>query len=94
MTITPSTKAMLKYMLSGKAINIKSCFINFGFSNPAREMARKIEQKFNLNLVRTKKIFKSRYGISGYYYDYTLSKSDYKKVRQILDAEKKANKKK
>ena len=81
-----STRAMLKHLLTGKSINIKTSYIQFGFSNPAREVARKIEQKFDLTLIRTKKIFKSRYGIAGYYYDYTLSKSDFKKVKKIIDA--------
>jgi len=86
-----STKAMLSHLLTGKPINIKTSYLQFGFSNPAREVARKIEKPFNLELIRTLRKFKSKYGITGYYYDYNLSKSDFKKVKKILDAEKKAN---
>ena len=38
-----STRAMLKHLLTGKPINIKTSYKQFGFSNPAREVARKIE---------------------------------------------------
>lgn len=79
-----STKAMLSHLLTGKSINIKTCFLLFGFSNPAREVARKIEQKFNIRLNREKKIFKSKYGEPGYYFEYSLAKSDYKKVKRLL----------
>jgi len=89
-----STRAMLKHLLTGKSINIKTSYIQFGFSNPAREVARKIEKPFNLELIRTLRKFKSKYGIIGYYFDYNLAKSDFKKVKKIIDAEKKANKKK
>ena len=89
-----STKAMLTHLLTGKPINIKTSYLQFGFSNPAREVSRKIEQKFDLTLIRTKKKFKSKYGITGYYYDYNLSKSDFKKVKKIIDAAKKENTKK
>ena len=89
-----STRAMLKHLLTGKPINIKTSYLQFGFSNPAREVSRKIEKPFDMQLNRTLRKFKSKYGIIGYYFDYNLAKSDYKKVKQILDAEKKANKKK
>ena len=81
-----STKAMLKHLLTGKPINIKTSYIQFGFSNPAREVARKIEKPFNLELIRTLRKFKSKYGIIGYYFDYNLAKSDFKKVKKIIDA--------
>ena len=94
MTVSKSTQAMLTYLLTGKAINIKTCYTLFGFSSPAREVARKIEDKFNIRLVREKKLFKSKYGEPGYYFNYTLSKSDFKKVKKIIDAAKKENTKK
>lgn len=94
MTVSKSTQAMLTYLLTGKAINIKTCYTLFGFSSPAREVARKIEDKFNLRLEREKKLFKSKYGEPGYYFNYTLSKSDFKKVKKIIDAAKKENTKK
>ena len=81
-----STKAMLKHLLTGKPINIKTSYIQFGFSNPAREVARKIEKPFDLELIRTLRKFKSKYGITGYYFDYNLAKSDFTKVKKILDA--------
>ena len=89
-----STKAMLKHLLTGKSINIKTSYLQFGFSNPAREVSRKIEKPFDIQLNRTLRKFKSKYGIIGYYFDYNLAKSDFKKVKKIIDAEKKANKKK
>ena len=89
-----STKAMLKHLLTGKSINIKTSYLQFGFSNPAREVSRKIEKPFDMQLNRTLRKFKSKYGIIGYYFDYNLAKSDFKKVKKIIDAEKKANKKK
>lgn len=81
-----STRAMLKHLLTGKSINIKTSYLQFGFSNPAREVSRKIEKPFNLELIRTIRKFKSKYGITGYYFDYNLSKSDFKKVKKIIDA--------
>ena len=59
---------------------------HLSFSNPAREVARKIEKPFNLELIRTLRKFKSKYGITGYYFDYNLAKSDFTKVKKILDA--------
>lgn len=81
-----STKAMLSHLLTGKPINIKTSYIQFGFSNPAREVARKIEKPFDLELIRTLRKFKSKYGIIGYYFDYNLAKSDFTKVKKIIDA--------
>ena len=81
-----STKAMLKHLLTGKSINIKTSYLQFGFSNPAREVSRKIEKPFDIQLNRTLRKFKSKYGIIGYYFDYNLAKSDFKKVKKIIDA--------
>ena len=72
-----STKAMLSHLLTGKPINIKTSYLQFGFSNPAREVSRKIEKPFDMQLNRTLRKFKSKYGIIGYYFDYNLAKSDY-----------------
>ena len=81
-----STRAMLKHLLTGKPINIKTSYLQFGFSNPAREVSRKIEKPFDIQLNRTLRKFKSKYGIIGYYFDYNLAKSDFKKVKKIIDA--------
>lgn len=71
--------AMSKSLLSGEVLSIMNCFKWFGVTNAPREMGRSIERKFGVKVSRTKKEIKTRYGQSGYYFEYRLNFTEYNK---------------
>ena len=73
------TSAIAYALLKGEVVSIKTAFTQFGCSNAPREIGRSIERKFNVEVSRTPKKFKSRYGKSGTYMEYRLNKTEYNK---------------
>ena len=71
--------ALVKELLSGKVINVKTCFATIGLTNCAREISRMVEQPFNVIVSRTERVGKSKYGSPVTWVDYRLNKTDYNK---------------
>ena len=69
--------AMSKSLLKGEVLSIMNCFKWFGVTNCPREIGRSIERKFNVEVMRTRKDFVSRYGQPGYYYEYRLLRTPF-----------------
>lgn len=72
-----SKAALCKALLEGKVLNIKNGFNLFGITNIPREISRMIERPFNVQVSRTKREGKSRYGQSVCWFDYRLNKTEY-----------------
>lgn len=89
--------ALCKALLDGRVLNVKNCFSIIGLTNCAREISRMVEQPFGVEVSRTRKDGKSRYGQSVTWIDYRLNKTDYnqdgiKKMIEYVSCE--SNKKK
>lgn len=69
--------ALIKHLLSGDVINIKTCFNLIGLTNCPREISRMVEQPFNVVVSRTRMEGQSRYGQAVSWIDYRLNKSDH-----------------
>jgi len=69
--------AMCKSLLDGKVLSVMNCFSWFGVTNCAREIGRCIERPFGVQVSRVQVAFTSRYGQSGFYYQYRLNRTDY-----------------
>jgi len=67
--------ALLKILLSGETVNVKTCFRDTGLTNAARECSRMVEKPFGVRLHREPKQGKSRYGCSVSWIDYTLPRT-------------------
>lgn len=68
--------ALVKSLLAGDVINIKTCFRDIGLTNAPREISRMIEQSFNVTVSRTPQRGKSRYGNSVSWVDYRLNRTN------------------
>jgi hypothetical protein len=71
--------AICKSLLKGEVISIMTAFKMFGCTNLPREISRSIEKEFKVKVSKTKKDFVSRYGQSGYYFEYRLNQTAYNK---------------
>ena len=67
--------ALIKELLSGKVINIKTCFMTVGLTNAPREISRMVEQPFGVVVSRTPREGKSKYGQTCTWMDYRLNSS-------------------
>lgn len=79
--------AILKDLLKGKKLSIKTAFNDYGVTNLPREIGRSVVRKFNVSVDKQPTKFKSRYGHTGEYYRYSLQQS--KKNRPGISAIKK-----
>lgn len=69
--------ALALILLEGKVINIKNCFTLIGITNAPREISRSIEKDFGVEVSRTKRIGKNRFGKEIYWTDYRLNSSEH-----------------
>lgn len=69
--------ALIKELLSGKVINIKTCFNTIGITNCPREIGRCIERPFGVVVSRTNRTGKSKYGQAVEWVDYRLNRSEH-----------------
>lgn len=69
--------ALIKELLSGKVISIKTCFMTVGLTNAPREISRMVEKPFGVTVSRTQKEGKSKYGQPVTWYEYRLNKTEY-----------------
>lgn len=68
--------ALAKALLDGHVLNVKNCFSSIGLTNCAREISRMIEKPFGVEVSRTHRVGKSRYGGSVSWVDYRLNRVD------------------
>ena len=68
--------ALLKILLSGETVNIKTLFRDTGLTNSGREMARMVEKPFGVKLDREQVVAKSRYGCTVTYFNYKLPRNN------------------
>lgn len=71
--------ALVKALLEGRVINIKSCFKEIGLTNAPREISRMVEKPFGVTVSRTPRKGKNRYGGEVTWTDYKLNRTDYNK---------------
>ena len=79
-----STLAILESLFKGEIINCKVTLNNFGYSNASREIRRKIEIPFNLQLKRERMNEKNRYSEVVSFFNYSLNENDRVKVARII----------
>ena len=65
-------QALATYLLTGKPVSIKNGYNYFGISNISREVIRLIEKPFGVQLTRTKKEGKTKYGTYCTWLEYIL----------------------
>ena len=69
--------ALCKALLDGNVLNVKNVFRTIGLTNAAREISRMVEKPFGVEVSRTPKNGKSRYGTEVTWIDYYLIKSEH-----------------
>jgi hypothetical protein len=69
--------ALIKSLLSGDILSIKTCFNTIGLTNLPREIGRMVERPFNVKVSRTQMTGKSRYGTPITWYEYRLNQTTY-----------------
>lgn len=79
-----STLAILESLINGETINCKVMLNNFGYSNASREIRRKIEIPFDLQLKRERMNEKNRYSEVVSFFNYSLNQNDRSKVARII----------
>jgi len=67
--------ALIKSLLAGDVLSIKTCFNTIGLTNLPREVSRMIEKPFGVVVSRTPKAGKSRYGTPITWYEYRLNQT-------------------
>lgn len=81
--------ALVKALLDGRVLNVKNCFDTIGYSNIAREIPRRIEEEFGVEVSRVDRKGSDRYNNPSIWVDYRLNKTEYnkegiKKMREYL----------
>lgn len=84
-----SKSALCMALLEGRVLNVKNCFKEIGLTNIAREIPRLIEKPFGVEVSRTPKEGKNRYGEDVRYTDYRLNKTEHnqegmKKMKEYI----------
>lgn len=72
-----SKAALCMALLEGRVLNVKNCFKEIGLTNIAREIPRLIEKPFGVQVSRTPREGKNRYGQEVIWTDYRLNSSEY-----------------
>lgn len=67
--------ALCMALLEGRVLNVKNCFSEIGYTNIAREIPRLIEKPYNIQVSRTPKEGKNRYGQPVSWINYRLNNS-------------------
>jgi hypothetical protein len=65
--------ALIKHLLTGDIINVKTCFSLIGLTNCAREVSRMVEKPFGVIVSRMRMEGSSRYGQPVSWVDYRLN---------------------
>jgi hypothetical protein len=80
---SPIQKRLIKHFLSGKSLSIKNIWL-IKVSNCSREIRRNFEIPFGVELNRKTITWKDEYS-DGWYFEYSLKNSDYKKIKDLVD---------
>ena len=72
-----SKAALCVSLLRGDVISIRTGFKELGITNVPREISRSIENDFQVEVSRTKKEGKSRWGVPCYWFEYRLNRSEH-----------------
>lgn len=67
---------LIRDLLKGKKISIRTAFYDYGISNLSRELIRSVEKPFEISVNRTPKTGRTRYGKACYYFEYQLNVND------------------
>lgn len=78
---SPIQKRLIKHFLSGTPLSIKNIWL-IKCSNCSREIRRNFEIPFGVELNRKTITWKDEYS-DGYYFEYSLKNSDYKKIKDL-----------
>jgi hypothetical protein len=68
--------ALCMALLDGQVLNVKNVFKTIGLTNASREISRMVESPFDVEVSRTPRKGKSRYGCPVTWIDYRLNKSE------------------
>lgn len=71
--------ALCKALLAGEVVSIMTGFKMMGITNVPREVGRSVERAFGVQVSRSKRTKKTRYGDPCTYYEYRLNETDYNK---------------
>lgn len=85
-----SKAALCLALLEGRVLNVKNCFKEIGLTNIAREIPRLIEKPFGVEISRTPREGKNRYGQEVTWTDYRLNSSEHNaqgiiKIREYVN---------
>lgn len=80
---SPIQKRLIKHFLSGTPLSIKNIWL-IKCSNCSRKIRRNFEIPFGVELNRKTITWKDEYS-DGYYFEYSLKNSDYKKINDLVD---------
>lgn len=69
--------ALCLALLEGRVLNVGNCFREIGFTNIAREIPRMVEKPFSVEVSRTPKTGKNRYGSPISYTNYRMNLTFY-----------------
>jgi len=79
-----ATRSILQFLLTGKSLNVSTFFKLYGYSNLSREIIRKLEKPYSIQLDRKRISKKNRFGEVCSYYEYSLNKKDFSKAKRLL----------
>lgn len=83
MKIKSATQAIIHALVSGEKLTTKNGFRDFGTSKlPTR--CGELERKYGIRLNRKEVDFKSKYGVIGTCFEYSMKVHDRKKVGKLL----------
>lgn len=79
--------ALCLALLEGCVWNVKNVFETIGLTNASREISRMVEQVFDVEVSRTPRKGKNRYGGEVTWVDFRLNKSDRNKpgIARVVD---------
>lgn len=69
--------ALCMALLEGRVLSVANCFKEIGLTNIGRELPRMVEKPFGVEISRTPKASKNRYGSPVSYTSYRLNNSDH-----------------
>lgn len=69
--------ALCMALLEGRVLNVKNVFHTIGLTNASREISRMVEKPFSVEVSRTPRTGKNRYGGDITWIDYRLNSSEH-----------------
>lgn len=69
--------AICSALLQDRVISIRTGFVEFSVTNLPREISRQVEKPFNVQVSKTRKIGKTRWGVDCSWFEYRLNRTEY-----------------